>query len=102
MKTEKELEALAKTTVHNNGTNGNDLFNEYRTAMTAVGDAIDAVANITVHGRDYYVQEGDALHQALEERDARIQALRDIRDELEHIAVYLMDYADGGQYGRKL
>ena len=76
-------------TVHLNGTGARNLLEELEAAYAAVGTAIDALRQVTVHGRDYYVQGPHAYGQARTEMDARLDALRVVQDELlaMHIAV---------------
>lgn len=77
-------------TVHMNGTAGKDLQAELQTAHEALQQAIDALRQVTVHGRDYYVQGPSAYAQARHEMDARVTALGDVLAELQTMyqAVY--------------
>jgi hypothetical protein len=70
-------------TVHLNGTSQQSLMSELETAHGAIVAAIAALRQVTVHGRDYYVQAApDAYTQARHEMDARLVALETIQDEL--------------------
>jgi hypothetical protein len=75
-------------TIHLNGTGAKTLSSELETAYRALCAAIDAVQAITVHGRDYYLQnpaDGSthgAYTEARDEMDARLLALYGVRDEL--------------------
>lgn len=69
-------------TVHLNGTGKENLLGEIRAAVEALELADKAVRQITVHGRDYYVQSPEAYRTAREEMDARLVALGTVRDEL--------------------
>ena len=69
-------------TVHLNGTGQASLLSELRQAYTAVLEAIDTVQQVTVHGRDYYPQGEHAYRQARHEMDARLEALRSVREDL--------------------
>lgn len=69
-------------TVHLNGTGKHNLLSELETAYAAVGTAIDALRQVTVHGRDYYVQGPHAYGQARTEMDVRLDALRAVQDDL--------------------
>lgn len=95
MKTPEELAALAKPTCHLNGTNGKTLFKEYKTAMHAVQNAMEALTEVTVHGRDYYVQEAGSLYgplaKAQEEMRTRYAALEGVHEELIAIAANIME-----------
>jgi len=70
-------------TVHTNGTGKKDLLEELETAVRAVREARKAVLDITVHGRDYYVQGSNAYAQARTEMDVRLAALNQVRDDLQ-------------------
>jgi hypothetical protein len=76
-------------TVHRNGTSKHNLLAELAAAHAALTAAIDTLRQVTVHGRDYYVQGEHAYHQARTEMDARLAVLaqiqRDIRDM--HLAI---------------
>lgn len=76
-------------TLHLNGTGKQSLLSELETAHAAVTAAIDALRQVTVHGRDYYVQGEHAYHQARHEMDARLAALSSVVDDLlnMHLAI---------------
>jgi hypothetical protein len=69
-------------TVHLNGTSKGHLVAELDTALGALAAAIDAITQITVHGRDYYVQGPAAYAQARHEMDLRLAALGVVQDDL--------------------
>jgi len=69
-------------TVHLNGTGKGHLLGELEAAHRAIGGAIDALAQVTVHGRDYYVQGDQAYRQARTEMDRRLAALRAVQDDV--------------------
>jgi len=69
-------------TVHSNGTGRRSLLEELTEAHTAVQAAMTALRQVTVHGRDYYVQGPNAYAQAREEMDRRQVALAQVADEL--------------------
>ena len=89
---------VVSPTIHLNGS-GESLMREYQAAATALGDAIKAVRAVTVHGRDYYVQDGPgfggpfgpAYTRARQEHVARIVRLQDVYDELGAITMDLID-----------
>ena len=58
------------------------MLSELETAYAAVGTAIDALRQVTFHGRDYYVQGPHAYGQARTEMDVRLDALRAVQDDL--------------------
>jgi hypothetical protein len=68
-----------------NGTGRDGLREQYRTVAEAVSNAIDTVSQNGPHGRDYYVQIGNAYHQAREEHEARLFKLRSVLAEIESI-----------------
>ena len=68
--------------VHLNGTSQKNLLAELETAYSAVNAANDALRQVTVHGRDYYVQGDHAYPQARHEMDARLGALEQVMSDL--------------------
>jgi hypothetical protein len=73
--------------IHSNGTSGKVLLEEHQTALTAINAAIDAVRDATCHGRDYYTISPSAAETAFAEKQARLVALKKIKDELEAIVI---------------
>ena len=69
-------------TIHLNGTSRDTLLSELESAHAAVSAAIDALRQVTVHGRDYYVQGDGAYIKARREMDARLTALKDIANDV--------------------
>lgn len=69
-------------TVHLNGTGKQHLVQELLDAHKAVGAAILALHQVTVHGRDFYPQGPNAYGQARHEMDARLLTLHALQDEL--------------------
>ncbi len=77
-------------TIHLNGTGRTVLLNEYRQAVEAVRTAEKIVREVTVHGRDYYVQDhaesrvqGESYQIARAQMDNLLERLGDIERELE-------------------
>jgi hypothetical protein len=73
-----------------NGTSSESLTKEYRAASHALRQAIEAVQNITVNGRDFQTVD-DALYQkARSEQTERLQKLQTVLEEIEslHEQVY--------------
>lgn len=64
--------------VHLNGTGKANLLSELEEAHNALLVADQKLRQVTVHGRDYYVQGPSAYAQAREEMDRRILALDQI------------------------
>jgi hypothetical protein len=69
-------------TVHLNGTSKGNLLAELDTAVAALNGAYDALRQVTVHGRDYYVQGDAAYPQARTEMDRRLVKLAEVQAEL--------------------
>ena len=76
-------------TIHLNGTPASHLAQEVEDAYAAVNAAIDALAKMTVNGRDYYPQGPDAFELANREHADRIARLRSVANELEEYACSL-------------
>jgi hypothetical protein len=76
-------------TIHLNGTSFETLNREYLAAYFAVDAALDALGEVTVHGRDYYVQEGNAVSEAIEEHRERLRALEKIKSDLVQIILWI-------------
>lgn len=86
-------------TIHLNGTGKTTLLDELKVAHGAVTAAVDALRQVTVHGRDYYPQGPDAYKQARHEMDERLRSMNDIAVELQ--AMYLhLQRQNGGSHGR--
>lgn len=73
-------------TVHLNGTGKEALIKEVAEARFALGEALGRLCSMTVHGRDYYVQDGPgkspAITKAWNEHEARISKIQSVIDEL--------------------
>jgi hypothetical protein len=69
-------------TVHLNGTGRETLLKEVVDAAHAVDAAWTALAAMTVHARDYYLQGPNALRQAEREHRERLEAIRAVYDDL--------------------
>lgn len=80
-------------TVHLNGTSRDALTSGYADAYHAVSDALDALENVELNGRDYYPQGPDAFSEAQREHTERCVALRVVRDQLCEIVQHLMEDA---------
>jgi len=76
-------------TIHLNGTGRKSLLDELEVAHTALNQALVAVGQVTVHGRDYYPQGDHAYGQAREEMVDRLNAIRKVREDViaMHIAI---------------
>lgn len=88
-------------TIHSNGTAGEVLLDQYTAATEAVRKAIDAICDAGPNARDYYVQGPDASLAAQREHEARVKALKVVRDELATITKGLQDQLDARDAARK-
>ena len=88
-------------TVHLNGTAGEVLRDQYVAAAAAVRKAIDAVCDAGPNARDYYVQDPDAGLAAQRAHEARVAALKHVRDELAAIAEGIQDQIDAKEASRR-
>ncbi len=78
-------------TIHLNGTSADDLLEQYRNSMRAVGDAMEVLSRCAPNGRDYYPQSGDAIGTAIEQHRQRREKLQEIWDEQTSLAVHCSD-----------
>ena len=78
-------------TIHLNGTSKESLLEDIEKAYAAIGEAQQALAQMTPNGRDYYPQGPDAIYKALEEHRQRQQKLEDVRKELQDIAEHITE-----------
>jgi hypothetical protein len=88
-------------TVHMNGTAGEVLRDQYAAAADAVRKAIDVVCDAGPNTRDYYVQDTDAALAAQREHEARVKALKVVRDELAAIMESVQDQIDAKEASRR-
>ena len=88
-------------TIHLNGTTGEALLEQYTSAAHAVQKAIDAVCDAGPNARDYYVQGPDAGLAAQREHEARVKALKTVRDELAAIMEGIQDQIDAKEASRR-
>ena len=73
-------------TIHSNGTSRESLLKQYKSAIDAVNNACDYLQKAYPHGRDYYVQGGDALKKAQDEHQDWLRRLVSVKHELIAIA----------------
>jgi len=76
---------LARPTVHLNGTSRDELRRAYENASQAVFRALDAVAQASPNGRDYYPQGPDAIITAGKQHRERTKKLHEVLEELQAI-----------------
>ncbi len=92
---------MTTLTVHGNGTAGEVLLDQYASAAQAVQKAIEATCDAGPSSRDYYVQGPDAGLAAQREHEARVKALKTVRDELAAIAEGIQDQIDARDAARR-
>lgn len=78
-------------TIHLNGTSRESLTEEYQTATDALRAAINALAAITINGRDYYPQGASAFQIANNRRAEMLNTLCNLRSEVEAVVETLID-----------
>lgn len=88
-------------TVHLNGSAGEVLLDQYTAATEAVRKALDAICDTGPNARDYYVQGPDAALAAQREHEARVKALKIVRDDLAAIAEGIQDQLDARDAARR-
>jgi len=67
--------------IHMNGTAREELLALRQNAAHAIGQAQEALALMGPNARDYYVEPG-RLEKAIAQHSRRVQALRDLYDEI--------------------
>jgi hypothetical protein len=72
-----------------NGTSARALLEGYCNAISAIHDALDALARAAPNGRDYYPQGPNACALADGEHDARKHALIKVMNELQVLAEHV-------------
>lgn len=75
-------EGMLIPTVHLNGTSGEVLRYQWLAAGKALDAALSALCDSGPNARDYYVQGTDAPFTAQREHEARVKALRQMRDDV--------------------
>lgn len=78
-------------TIHLNGTGFTTLRDEYAAAYDAIDKAIDALADATLNGRDFYLQEPGAYYKARDERDAALKKLCEARQYVGEVLAGICD-----------
>lgn len=81
----ERLKALAKPTVHLNGTSRASLVEGYLKASLALDRALGALGLTYPNGRDFYVQGEGALKRAQLEHDDRLTRVRSVLEEVRAI-----------------
>ncbi len=88
-------------TVHLNGSSGEVLLDQNKAALEAVRKAIDAICDAGPNARDYYVQGPDASLAVQREHEARVAALKRVRDDLAAIVEGVQDQIDARDAARR-
>jgi len=78
-------------TIHRNGTSFDWLKEAHLDALEAIRRAQTALQVAAPNGRDFYVQDGNATHEATEEHAARVRRLAEIEAELQEILGAIVD-----------
>lgn len=81
--------------VHLNGSSYEELMTQLSTVTEALGFALDALAQATPHGRDYYMQ-GDAIGPARADHAGRTGRLKSVLTEIELIAAGVYQQREKG------
>lgn len=66
--------------IHLNGTNGNDLYNQYDAADDALWEFEKYWQRIDLNARDYYPKGPEYTEKAILHREEMNQKIRDLRD----------------------
>lgn len=82
---------MLKPTIHLNGTSREALLEGYAHAGSAVSRAIEALQDSTPNARDYYPQGEHAFAEAVQEHRARIQALREVYNQLSDLVAHVTE-----------
>ena len=77
--------------IHLNGTNGNDLYNQYDAADEALRKFEECWQRIDLNGRDYYPNGPAYMENAILHREEMNQKIRDLR---EYMYAHLMDISE--------
>ena len=86
-----------KPTIHINGTSAEELLKNLRAAYNAILNAQAALQGTAPHGRDYYVQSGDAIAVAISQHVSRVTRLESVRKEIEELAIHVSNHAVSGR-----
>lgn len=84
-------QAVRRPTIHLNGTSVTSLREQTVQVLHSLHAARQALENAAPHGRDYYPQGPDAIKEALEEHQSRIDRIASIQAEMEAILHYITD-----------
>lgn len=79
--------------IHSNGTGRKALIREAREAKKALGKAREALQNMTIHGRDFYVSSDYPVNynQAVAEHFERIDSISEIISDLSNYQAKILE-----------
>jgi hypothetical protein len=75
-----------------NGTSAQNLIEEYKTAHTAVVDALEALRNVTINGRDFLKPQD--FQMARGEQIVRLEKLQEVANDLVELAQLVQNQID--------
>ena len=77
--------------VNSNGKSAEALIEEYSAVLHALDKTIDAMKQITPHGRDYQTEPREVYDEAVDQHRARMGLLAIMHKEIEGIALAVYD-----------
>ena len=86
--------------IHINGSSAESLLREYQRARLALADALYALRNIDVNGRDYYVINSGAASIAMREHQERVAAIQRVLEDMTAIHENITKQHDERQASR--
>jgi hypothetical protein len=82
---------IVTPTVHLNGTSAKALMEGYLKAYRLLIEAGKALQEAAPHGRDYYVQSGNAVNVAIDQHRARLRKIESVIEDLDFICVSISE-----------
>ena len=86
-----QTKTLVVPCIHMNGTSEKSLLDAIEEAYMSLGVALDKLRECVPNARDYYVYAGNKFDEAREQHRSRTLAIHNARDELQAIAVAIME-----------
>lgn len=80
--------------IHNNGSDGNKLFDDVSLAINYMRQSIVGLRNTEPHARDYYIIGDNAYVKARNEYVERLDKVTQVLKELEYIQESISDQID--------
>jgi len=92
----RQQDELMVPTVHLNGTGRDELLAQITNAISAISDALDAMAKASPHPRDFYVQPADDMGNtawdiALAQHRLRTQKVTEVMNDLGEVYAAVFD-----------